>query len=198
MTPLIEALLFLVGAIFGFYILLVLLRFLFQLVRASFYNPMAQFIVTITNPPLKPLRRLIPGLFGVDVASIVLLLVLQLAEIYLSLWILGKSPRFIAALAFAVVSLLKLTVWIYIIAILVRVVISWVNPYGTRHPASDLLASLTDPMLYRARRLLPPVSGLDLAPMVVSIALYLAVILLVRPLYGVAIGLDPTLAFLLR
>ena len=72
-----------VQVVFSLYILGVLLRFLFQLSRADFYNPISQFLVALTNPFLRPLRRVIPGLYGVDIASLVLLIVLQSLEVFL-------------------------------------------------------------------------------------------------------------------
>jgi len=96
-----QAAFYLVQAVFGFYILLVLLRLLFQLVRADFYNPFSQFIVTLTQPPLKILRRFIPGFFGIDFATVVLLLALQIAEVYLIAWLQGVAARFIGVVAVA-------------------------------------------------------------------------------------------------
>ncbi|MFL6651355.1 MAG: YggT family protein [Sulfurifustaceae bacterium] len=182
MSYLNQAAIYLVQVAFGFYILLVLLRFLFQLARASFYNPFSQFIVTLTQPPLKILRRFIPGFFGIDFATVVLLLALQVAEIYLTAWLQGVTPGAAGVIIVAIAELIQLAVWIYIIAILVRVVLSWVNPYGTHHPLADLLDSVTEPLLGPARRLIPPIGGLDLSPIAVLILLQLTLILIVRPL----------------
>lgn len=184
-----QAGLYLIQVVFGFYILLVLLRLLFQLVRADFYNPFSQFIVTLTQPPLKILRRFIPGFFGIDVATVVLLLALQLCEIYLLAWFQGFTPRLPGVLVLAVAELIRLTVWVFIIAIFVRIILSWVNPYGTRHPIADLLYSLTEPMLAPARRLIPPIGGLDLSPILVLVLLQLTLILIVSPLHDVGVGL---------
>lgn len=183
MTYFNQAGLYLIQLVFGFYILLVMLRLLFQLVRASFYNPVSQFIVTLTQPPLQFLRRFIPGLFGVDLAAVVLLLALQVLEIYFIAWLQGVSPGAIAVIVLAVAQLIEFAVYVYIFAILIRVVLSWVNPYGTRHPVADLLYSLTEPMLAPARRLIPPIGGLDLSPIAVFVLLQLTLILIVRPVH---------------
>lgn len=184
MTPYFsDAGLYLIEAIFGFYILALLLRLLFQLARADFYNPITQFLVTLTNPPLLPLRRVIPPVGGIDLASIVLLIVLQMLELYLLAWIQGAQPGWVGVLVLSVARLIKYTVWIYIIAILIRVILSWVNPYGrSRHPAGDLLYSLTEPMLAPARRLIPAVGGLDISPILVFVLLQVTLMLIVRPL----------------
>lgn len=175
---------FLVEMAFGFYLLAVLLRFLFQLLRADFYNPVAQFLVTLTNPPLLPLRRVIPGLFGIDLASVLLLAALKLAEIYIISWMKDFTPAFAGVVLVGLAQLLRLTIYAYIVAILARVILSWVNPYGSHgNPATDLLWSLTEPLLRRARRLIPAIGGLDLSPIGVFIALELVLILVVQPLH---------------
>jgi YggT family protein len=184
-----QAGLYLVQVIFGFYILLVLLRLLFQMVRADFYNPFAQFIVALTQPPLKTLRRFIPGFFGIDFATVVLLIVLQILEVSLIAWLQGIAPPLAGVIVIAAAELLQLTVWVYIVSILVRVILSWVNPYGTRHPVADLLYSLTEPMLAPARRLIPPIGGLDLSPIAVLVLLQLTLILIVRPLNDAGVSL---------
>ncbi len=173
-----QASVFLIQVLFGFYILAVLLRLLFQMVRADFYNPISQFLVVLTNPPLLPLRRFIPGLFGVDLASVALLLVLKSLELYLVFWIRGFAIHPVGLIVFATSELLTLSVYVFIVAILIRVIMSWVNPYGLRrHPASDLLHSLTEPLLRPARRLIPPIAGLDLSPIAVLVLLQLAIML---------------------
>ncbi len=189
MTYFNQAGLYLVQVIFGFYILLVLLRLLFQMVRADFYNPFAQFIVTLTQPPLKTLRRFIPGFFGIDFATVALLIALQILEVSLIAWLQGIAPSLIGVIVIASAELLQLTVWVYIVSVLVRVILSWVNPYGTRHPVVDLLYSLTEPMLAPARRLITPFGGLDLSPIAVLVLLQLTLILIVRPLNDAGVSL---------
>lgn len=185
-----QAVIYLIQVLFGLYILAVLLRFLLQLARADFYNPIAQFLVAVTNPPLRPLRRVIPGLFGIDLASVVLLFGLKLAEIYFIGWIRGFSAHPLGIAVVAAAELLKLTIYVYIVTILVRVVLSWFSPYGLRHtPAGDLLVSLTEPLLYPARRLIPPIGGLDLSPIAVFILLQLTLILMIQPLQDIGIRL---------
>lgn len=169
-----EASALIVEVVFGLYILAVLLRFLFQIVRADFYNPISQFLVALTNPLLKPLRRIIPGLFGIDIASLVLLLTLKCLELFIISWLIGHTPDLLPLLLAAVVSLVRLTLNAYFYAILLRVILSWFIPYGAhRNPASDLLASLTEPLMRPARRLIPAVGGLDLSPIVVLVGLQL-------------------------
>lgn len=169
-----EAGVLIVEVVFGLYILAVLLRFLFQLVRADFYNPISQFLVALTNPLLKPLRRVIPGLFGIDIASLVLLLMLKCLEMFIVFWLGGYTLDLLPLLLAAVVDLLRLTINVYFYAVLLRVILSWFMPYGmNQNPAGNLLASLTEPLMRPARRLIPAVGGLDLSPIVVLVGLQL-------------------------
>lgn len=160
----------LIETLFGIYILMVLLRFLFQLTRADFYNPFSQFIVKITNPLLLPLRRVIPGFGGIDVASVVLLLLLQMLKIFLLAAIGGFALSLALIAIFAVFQLLQMIIWVFIIAIFIRIIASWIAPYS-RHPVMDLLYSLTEPLMRPARRLIPTISGIDLSPIAVLLAL---------------------------
>jgi YggT family protein len=166
---------FLVQIAFGLYILAALLRLLFQFVRADFYNPLAQFLVALTNPVLRPLRRVIPGLFGVDVASVVLLLALQMFELYLIALLVARPVSIDVLIYSAVIELIVLTLYVFVVAIVVRALLSWVVPYGApRNPAMGLLMSLTDPLLRPARRWVPAVGGVDLSPLVVMALLWIA------------------------
>ncbi len=172
---------FLVRFAFDLYILAVMLRFLLQWVRADFYNPISQFLVTVTNPPLRPLRRLIPGLGGVDWASLVLLLALAAAKLYLLGLMGGIGLRPAGLLLWACGELLLQAYWIFLIALFIRVVLSWVAP-AAYHPAVNLVVRLTEPLMAPARRLVPPVGGLDLSILLVFLVLYLSRILIIQPL----------------
>jgi len=172
---------FLITTIFDLYILVVMLRLLFQLVRADFYNPVSQFVIKLTTPPLRFLRRFIPGFGGVDVASLVLMLGLKVVERWLVLGIQGVAAGPVAVVVLAVADLLSLLINIYIVSILAQVILSWVAP-ATYNPLSALLHDLNDPVTRPARRLLPPVAGWDLSPILVLVALQLASMLLVAPI----------------
>lgn len=162
---------FLLDTLFSLYLYAVLLRFLLQAVRADFYNPIANFIVVITNPPLKPLRRLIPGLYGIDFASIALLILIEAVFQMLNALLRGVSldPGLLGILG--LFHLAHALLNIYFFGILIRVILSWLNPYP--NPLSQMLARLTEPLMRPARRLLPPYSGIDFAPMIVMLVLIL-------------------------
>ena len=179
---------FLINTVFGLFILIVMLRFLLQLVRADFYNPVSQFLVKATSPVLVPLRRMIPGLFGIDFAAVVLLLVLQIMQIVLVGLVKGYAfqPLGIVVMAFA--ELASLTVNIFFFSILIQVILSWVSP-GNDNPVSGLLYGLNEPLLRPARRMIPPVSGFDFSPLIVGVLLKLVEMTLIAWLLNTARGM---------
>ena len=176
---------FLIQVLFGAYILAVMLRFILQLVKADFYNPISQFIVKVTTPVLHPIRRIIPAIGGIDSASILLMWLLKGLELGLIAAIMGVEWAPLLSLAWAIPELLSLTINVFLIAIFIQVIISWINP-GTYNPAVSLLYSLTEPVLRPCRRLIPPMSGMDLSPLVALIAIQLVKMLLLPPIYSLA------------
>jgi len=172
---------FLIDTLFGLYILAVMLRFLFQLVRADFYNPLTQVLVKITNPPLIPLRRIIPGLKGIDLASILLMLMLQALALVLIGLVKGFSfqPEGLALLSFT--KLLALVFNVFFFSILIQVIISWISP-SSHNPVISLVHSLNEPLMRPIRRVIPPIGGMDLSPMVAMIGIQLCNILVIAPL----------------
>jgi YggT family protein len=176
-TPLV----FLIQTLLGLFALVVMLRFLLQVVRADFYNPLSQFVVRVTSPVLRPLRRFIPGYRGLDTAALVLAWLVKSLEVFLVVWILGKSAHPLGALFWSIPELIALTINIFLFAVLIRVVLSWVNP-DPFHPTAAVLNRFTDPLLRPAQRLIPPIGGLDLSPMAVMMGLVLLEMLLLPPL----------------
>ena len=158
-----------------------MLRFLLQWFRANFYNPLSQFVVKVTTPVLHPLRRIIPGIGGIDFASILLMWALKSLELTLMLLVVSGELNPLGPLIWSIPALIALLINVFIFAILIQVILSWVNP-GAYNPATALLYSLTEPLLRPARRLIPPIGGLDLSPMLVMIGLYLLEMLLLPPL----------------
>ncbi len=172
---------YLVDAVLGLYIGAVVIRFLLQMTRADFYNPISQFLVKITNPPLKPLRRVIPGIGGIDAASIVLMIALQLITLLLLALMAGVTLAIPGLLILSIGELIRLLLNIYMFSILIQVVLSWVGG-GTPNPLTSLLYSLNEPVMRRARRILPPISGFDLSPILVFLLIGLLKIILVAPI----------------
>lgn len=177
---------FIIDVVFSSYILAVLIRFILQTQRADFYNPIAQFLVKITNPPLKPLRRIVPGIGGIDNASILLLIILQMSSTALTLAIGGGGvPPFGALFFISLAALVSLVINTFLFSILIQVVISWVNP-NSYNPALGLLNSICEPVLRPFRRIIPAVGGFDLSPLVAMVALQVLNMLLVPPIRNLA------------
>lgn len=159
--------------LFDVYIWIVMARFILQLVRADFYNPVSQFIVKATSPVLNPLRRVIPGFGGVDVASIVLLLVLVLIKLAIWLPLNGYNVAAMASPGFVVLllqSIANSVITFFTFCIFIMVILSWVAQ-GSYNPMADIMRQITDPIMAPARKIIPPMGGLDLSPMVVLLAL---------------------------
>ncbi len=176
---------FLISTLVGLYILIVMLRFLLGWVRADFYNPVSQFLVKVTNPVLVPLRRVIPALGRVDLAAIVLMLALQMLVLSLIAALRGVGFNLLALLLGSLAELVSLAFNVFIFAILIQVILSWINP-GAYNPALALLYKLTEPILEPIRRRLPQMSGLDLSPLIALIGLQVLKMLVLPPLLMLA------------
>ena len=175
---------FLIKTLFGLFILAVLLRLLLQWVRADFYNPLAQFIVKVTNPALRPLRRFIPGYAGIDFAALALAFMLQWIELMIIGAIGGRTLTIPGLLLLSVAEIATILTYIFIGSIVIQAIISWVNP-ASYNPVTAILYRLNEPMLGPARRLMPPIGGVDLSPLAVLIILQLVLLLIVAPLSDV-------------
>lgn len=181
-NPAIDAFSFLLGTVFDIYAMVVAVRFLMQAVRADYYNPLSQFVVKVTDPVLIPLRRLIPGFGGYDIAA----LVLCLSVIFLKLMVfklLGldrvgvagyliavSSSGLVQLLIMSFVDLINLLFNIFIVGAIILAIMSWIVP-DPRHPAYALLGSLINPLLTPVKRLVPPIGGLDLSVLVLILGL---------------------------
>lgn len=161
---------FVINTLFSLYVLVLMLRFLLAWVRADFYNPVSQFLVKASNPLLVPLRRVIPPVGGLDLASILLMLAVQMLGIALILLLRGGGIDPLLLLLLSLSELVDLLFKVFIYGILIQAILSWINP-GAYNPAVSLLYSLTDPVLRPVRRVVPPISGLDLSPLVAILGL---------------------------
>ncbi len=173
------ALIYLLDFAFSAYIFIVLTRFVLQLARADFYNPISQFVLKATNPLLKPLRRVVPGYGGLDVASLVLVVVLIILKAITILSIqVGGFPSGIGG-QLILYSLRELAAVIlnYIFwAVLLRVILSWVAP-DPYNPVVRIVVKIAEPVMAPVRKLLPPMGGFDLSPLVVLLGIQLLQIL---------------------
>jgi len=176
-----DPIIFLLDTVFSFYILAVLLRFILQWLGGDFYNPISQFLVKITHPPLRIMRRYIPAVGKIDTSSIILLLALQMLSDGITLMLTGVSFTFAALAVLSFSQLVSLLINVFVFAIFARAILSWINP-GTFNAASNLLFTITEPLLAMCRRMIPYIGGIDLSPLVVLLGLQLAKMLIIPPL----------------
>lgn len=179
-----DALQFLLKVVFELAATAFWLRFYMQWTRVSFHNPFSQFIVKVTDFAVKPVRRVLPGFFGLDWASLMLFVLAEL------IWVLGShwlaSYPFLAAgggvwpgfLLFTLAACIKLAIYIVMALIFVQAVISWVNPFS---PIAPVFYAMAKPVLAPFRRFIPTVGGIDLSPLAAFIVLQL---LLIAPIAG--------------
>lgn len=173
---------FIIDVVFGLYIMAIMIRFMLQWFRANFYNnPIAQALIKVTNPPLKPLRRVIPGYGGIDFAAILLMLVLQLIAQYLIVMVKGVDIGFSYLFFYTIAELVSLFLNVFVFCIIIQVIISWVNP-GAQNPALALVNALAEPVLRPARRIIRPIGGIDLSPLAVLLVLQLIKMLVIPPI----------------
>ncbi|MCK4841591.1 MAG: YggT family protein [Methylococcales bacterium] len=174
-------LIFIIDTLFSLYILAVMLRFLFQWMHVDFYNPISQFLVKVTHPPLKLLRRVIPAIGKIDTSSIVLALGLQISLSLILFSLLGKDIALASLLVFSVKELINLTLNIFVFAVFARAMLSWFSP-SHYNPATSILNTLTEPLLNMCRKIIPDMGGIDFSPLIVLLALQLAKMMILPPL----------------
>ncbi|MCF8185911.1 MAG: YggT family protein [Sulfuritalea sp.] len=185
-----NALLFLVQTILGLLTLLFLLRFYFQLTRVSFQNQAAQMVVSLTNFAVKPMRRLMMmlrnlGIKKFDLSTILLAYLTQLLLTILTLW-LKDFPLLVAGnsiwstiMAVALIGIISMSVTIFLYAVLIQAILSWINPHT---PIAPILNNLTYSILYFLRRFIPPAGNVDLSPLIFIIAAQLLLVTVLIPL----------------
>ncbi|MBC3257507.1 YggT family protein [Pseudomonas paralactis] len=167
-----DAAIFIIQTLGSLYLLIVLMRFVLQLVRANFYNPLCQFVVKATQPLLKPLRRVIPSLFGLDMSSLVLALLLQILLFVVILMLNGYQAFTVLLLPWGLIGIFSLFLKIIFWSMIISVILSWVAP-GSRSPGAELVAQITEPVLAPFRRLIPNLGGLDISPIFAFIVIQL-------------------------
>ncbi|MEO0575208.1 MAG: YggT family protein [Pseudomonadota bacterium] len=163
---------FLLTTLTSIIVFVILLRFFLQLVRANFRNPLAQSIVQLTSPLIVPVRRVIPPIGKIDTATLLVAYAVQLFMLVM-LYLLQGVPPGLYLLWNALFALVNASIQLFIFAIIISVVISWIAP-GNYNPASTLINDLVEPLLRPIRKLIPPMGGLDLSPLVAMLALGVA------------------------
>ena len=159
---------YLVEAVFGFFVFMLLARFHFQWLRVPFRNQLGEFVLATTNWLVFPTRRVVPGLAGLDLPTLLLAWVLQAVSLWIQTAIVGSELGALALAAIAAIDLVRYSLYILVFAVLVQFVLSWVNPYAPLAPVFD---SAVRPFLRPIRRFIPPIANIDLSPAVLFIIL---------------------------
>ena len=168
----IQTLIFLITTVGDLFVLALLLRFVLQTVRAPARNPLSQFLAALTDFIVRPVRRVIPGWLGLDVATLLLAWLAAMVELCIVLMIKGYdlssvSGLAVAALAsLAALTLVRLAIYIVMVAVIAQAVLSWVQPYNALSP---MLGSVTRPFLRPFQKRIPPLANFDLSPFFVVI-----------------------------
>lgn len=168
---------FLAETVIGLFSLALLLRFYLQLVRAPYRNPVSQFLCALTDFIVIPARRVIPGLWGMDLATFVLAWFTEVVLLFVLIALRGGELRttaaslIVGACLLAAIKIIKMSIYILMVAVIIQAILSWVNPYS---PVMPLINSLTLPFLRPLQKRVPTVANVDLSPLVLIIVLQLA------------------------
>ncbi|MDR1423108.1 MAG: YggT family protein [Azoarcus sp.] len=176
---LVDILRLIINTVFGLIALTLLARFFMQWARVSFRNPGGQFVLATTDWVVRPLRRFIPGLFGLDLATLLAAWVAQMLNLGLVLVLLGApaSSLLAAVPLYALLKLAQLAVYLIMGIVIVAVVLSWVAPHA---PAAAVVNGLMRPFITPFRRIIPPLGGVDFSPLVLLLVLQVILMALSR------------------
>ena len=175
-----DAVVFLIGVACGLFTVALLLRFYLQWARAGYRNPVSQFVTALTDFMVRPARRLIPGLWGLDLATLLLAWLIQFTALLLIALVKGAGPgaeldsSLLALAALAALMLVKLALYLVMIVVFMQALLSWINPYS---PLAPLLNALARPFLRVFQRWIPPIGNVDLSPLFVIVACQLLLML---------------------
>lgn len=180
-------------SLMSLFLVIVILRFLLQLVRADFYNPVSQAIVKITMPLLKPLRKIIPGVLGIDMASVVLILLVQLVAsmvLCLIVGVTGLIANPFMLIAWGFVGALTIISTIFFWCMIISIIGSFIAPFS-HHPLLVLANQIINPLAAPIRKVLPPLGGvIDISPIIILLGLKVVDMLIIR--LGMFLGVNPS------
>jgi YggT family protein len=189
LSPFNNAGLFLIQFIFDLYIFILLLRVVLQWVHTDPNNHLFSLVSKLTNPPLKPLLRIIPNQHGIDLAAVSLLLVLEAIKITFLVGLqINTTPHLLGLFILGFAELLNQLINIFFYAVLALVILSWISPLA-HGPLIEILVRISEPLIRPIRKILPHFSGFDFSPLIILICLKLLTIILVQPLTQIAANL---------
>ncbi len=180
--PLTQAILLIINVLFGAYIFVIMLRILMMATGVNFHNPLAQFAHKVTEPVCAPLKKVLPRVRAFDMPGVVLLFLVDVIKLTLIATFTTGLPFLPGLILLAIPDLLSSFVNLIFFAVLIVVILSWIQPQG-HNPALEVLYKITDPLMRRAQKLIPPVAGFDLSPILIILGIKLVEILVIGPLF---------------
>ena len=161
----------------GIFLFATLLRFLLQIAKADFYNPISQAVVKLTDPLIRGFRTFIPGYKGIDFSVLVLAILVEATAIC-SLFLIyaGQIPGINDIVTWAFVGVIYFIINIYYYAIIGSIIMSFVMMFSgstSPHPILRLIWQLTEPVMGPIRKIVPPMGGLDFSPIFIFIGIQL-------------------------
>lgn len=184
-----NAILFLISSLFDFYIVVLFMRLVLAWVGADYYHPMTQFVVKLTSFLVKPLKKVLPDIRGLETSTLVLIILVEIIKYFLITLFSFGMPNLLGLVILAIGDALRLMIETLSLALVLQVILSWVQPGS---PLYLVLAKFTSPLMRPIQKVIPPVAGIDISPVPAIIILQLLIIILVDPIkaagLGVAIG----------
>ncbi len=181
-NPLSNAGEFLISTLFDLAIFVLLMRILLIVLHADYYNPISQVIIKLTKPVIEPLRRLLPNFRRIELASVLVILALEMIKFLLLGLLVVGFPNPVGLTLLAVADALRSLINIFFYAIIIQAIMSWVNTGYS--PIAQILSKMTTPITKPFQRIIPPLGGMDISPIPAMISLQLLLILLISPLFA--------------
>ena|SRR3990167_6757664 len=180
-----DGFIFLVTTIVDLYLFILVIRVVLAFAGANYYDPITQFVVRCTDFIIKPLRRIIPNVRGIEIATVTLIIVLEFIKFTIIAVLSYNAINLLGVLIIALADTLKLFLQTYFFAIFIQAILSWVQPGS---PVNVLLYRVTAPIMRPIQRLVPSIGGMDISPILAMILLQLTIIVIVNPLMAVGLG----------
>lgn len=180
-----DGLIFLMTTIFDLYLFLLVARVLLAFAGANYFDPITQFVVRCTDFIVKPIRRVIPNIYGIEFSTVVLIVALELVKYVIIAAISFDSMSIVGLTIIAVAETLKMFLQTYFYAIILQAILSWVQPDS---PVISTLYRVTAPIMRPIQRVVPNVGGIDISPIPAMILLQMLIIVVVNPLMAVGLG----------
>jgi YggT family protein len=179
------ALLFLVNTVFDLYLFILIIRIILAWVGADYFNPITQLVVKLTQFPIKPLRRYVPNFRGLESATAIWILVIEIIKFLLISLLSFGVPNIVGLVILAIGDTLKLLIETFFYAILLQAILSWIQPTS---PINRVLYQFTSPIMRPLQRIIPTIGGFDISPIPALIILQFLIIILVNPLMALGLG----------